>query len=250
MNNQTAHLHEVFSSIQGEGIYIGERQLFIRFSGCNLSCDYCDTRAALDLTPEFRLEQTPGQADFIKVKNPITAQKLIEMIGPLQKNKNLHSAVCITGGEPLLQINFLLGFLPELKKIEGSRIYLETNGTLPKHMDEIINYVDIVAMDIKLPSVTGQSSYMKEHQQFIEEVCFTGTNLFIKLPVNQQVKVKEIDEVSGIVAAVKPEIPLVIQPISPVKVKKEQLLSFQAVAKRKLADVRIIPQVQKQLSML
>ena len=36
-------INEIFSSIQGEGLYIGSKQLFIRFCGCNLKCNYCDT---------------------------------------------------------------------------------------------------------------------------------------------------------------------------------------------------------------
>ena len=40
---KTAKIAEIFDSIQGEGPYIGYRQLFIRFCGCNLLCDYCDT---------------------------------------------------------------------------------------------------------------------------------------------------------------------------------------------------------------
>ena len=46
------HINEVFSSIQGEGTLIGRRQVFIRFSGCNLDCNYCDTSKSRD--PSFR----------------------------------------------------------------------------------------------------------------------------------------------------------------------------------------------------
>ncbi|MCL5059022.1 MAG: 7-carboxy-7-deazaguanine synthase QueE, partial [Actinobacteria bacterium] len=38
-----AAVREIFSSVQGEGPYVGTRQIFIRFDGCNLSCRYCDT---------------------------------------------------------------------------------------------------------------------------------------------------------------------------------------------------------------
>ena len=37
-----ARIMEVFSSLQGEGVRLGERQIFVRFGGCNLQCDYCD----------------------------------------------------------------------------------------------------------------------------------------------------------------------------------------------------------------
>lgn len=39
-----ANINEIFASIQGEGRYVGEKQLFVRFSSCNLKCAYCDTQ--------------------------------------------------------------------------------------------------------------------------------------------------------------------------------------------------------------
>jgi len=41
-----ADIAEIFSSIQGEGLYVGRRQIFIRFCGCNLNCRYCDTETS------------------------------------------------------------------------------------------------------------------------------------------------------------------------------------------------------------
>lgn len=44
----TAPIAEIFCSVQGEGLYAGQRQVFLRFAGCNLSCRYCDEPAARD----------------------------------------------------------------------------------------------------------------------------------------------------------------------------------------------------------
>ncbi len=243
MEKNKAYLFEIFSSIQGEGLYIGDRQLFIRFAGCNLACQYCDTKDALTIPDQFRSEETPGAEDFKKIKNPASSDQLLEIIGRLTKNKNLHSAIVLTGGEPLLQIDFLLGFLPELKKSDLPPVYLETNGTLPKHMDEIINYVDIVSMDIKLP-------YLNENFEFMETVFSSGTELFVKILVDSKVTTKEISEVSDLVSKISPDLPLVIQPIDSNKIKHDQLLSFQAVLKRKLKQVKVLPQIHKVLKML
>ena len=55
MTNKTK-VREIFTSIQGEGPYVGVKQLFVRFCGCNLRCDYCDTDVS---TNEEYLEFTP-----------------------------------------------------------------------------------------------------------------------------------------------------------------------------------------------
>jgi len=80
MKSETANLAEVFSSIQGEGVHIGRRQIFIRFVGCNLACEYCDTHL-LDGADSCRLEATPGRGDFIDVANPVPMDRVVELVG-------------------------------------------------------------------------------------------------------------------------------------------------------------------------
>ena len=138
-----ALIKEIFSSIQGEGIYIGEPQVFVRFTGCNLNCKYCDT--------DF--------SDF-GAKNYTSIQFLEEI------SKYIPQTVSLTGGEPLLNVPFLLEVLPQLKKT-GKKIYLETNGTLFKELEKIIDYVDIVAMDIKIESATKQKARYDANRIFL-----------------------------------------------------------------------------------
>ena len=97
MSTTEVQLCEIFNSFQGEGLYVGERQTFVRLAGCNLTCQYCDTPQAL----------TPGN----KTEN---SQSLIELIGSFEKPKGVNHAICFTGGEPLLQVAFLKNFLPYL----------------------------------------------------------------------------------------------------------------------------------------
>ena len=52
MSGPLAQLNELFNSFQGEGLYVGQRQTFVRFAGCNLACQYCDSPQALGLTPQ------------------------------------------------------------------------------------------------------------------------------------------------------------------------------------------------------
>ena len=62
----------------------------------------------------------------------------------------------LTGGEPLLQVDFIKNLAPKIKE-RGLKVYLETNGTMPERLSEIIGHVDTVAMDVKLPSISGTS---------------------------------------------------------------------------------------------
>ena len=80
-----AKIKEIFSSIQGEGPLVGYKQLFIRFCGCNLNCNYCDTDFELNFSKDF------------------SAEEILEVIN---KNTDCHS-VSLTGGEPLLQVDFI-----------------------------------------------------------------------------------------------------------------------------------------------
>jgi 7-carboxy-7-deazaguanine synthase len=248
-----AQLNEIFSSIQGEGLYVGERQIFVRFSGCNLSCQYCDSPQALELSPAFKLEAVPGSRKFEVMPNPVAKEKLIELAVSLDKPAGANHSISLTGGEPLLQVDFLKEFLPELKQKVKLPVYLETNGILADRLAEIIEQVDIVAMDIKLPSATGLSPYWKEHKKMLEIAYLK--EVFVKIVVTKEANFKEIDEAAALIAAVDDKIALILQPVSPhgpVKHRPgaEQLLALQAAAKRKLKTVRVIPQTHKLYGML
>ncbi|WP_292370608.1 7-carboxy-7-deazaguanine synthase QueE [Methanoregula sp. UBA64] len=123
-------LAEIFSSLQGEGVRQGAPCLFVRLSGCNLSCRWCDTREALtggtEVSEDVVLEQCWRQ-------NP--------------------RYVCITGGEPLLQTEALLPLLLSLQK-RGIAIDIETNGTID--FTPVQPYAS-VCMDVKCPS-SGERS--------------------------------------------------------------------------------------------
>lgn len=158
---------EIFESIQGEGPYVGYKQLFIRFCNCNLKCNYCDTEFIADGTlMEF---------------NPC------ELADRINSSRNIHS-VSLTGGEPLLSVDFLKDFLPRVNK----KIYLETNATLADKFLEIKHLVDIVSADIKLESATGIRDTYKFHDKFFE-AC-KGVETFAKIVFNQNITDKEIEQ--------------------------------------------------------
>lgn len=161
----SAEIKEIFSSLQGEGIYQGVRQIFIRFAGCNLNCDYCDT-------PESKVQSEKCKVEGAKqeIKNPVSSKDLIDLLTHnssfITHNSGCFHSVSLTGGEPLLQVDFLEELIPVLKNL-GLKIYLETNGTLPEALEKIVDSVDYIAMDIKFPSATGKDLF-SEHNKFLQ----------------------------------------------------------------------------------
>lgn len=221
----TARIKEVFASIQGEGPYIGAKQLFIRFCDCNLRCHYCDT-------------------DFTGDSEEYTPEQLLEVIKPFDLNTIF--SVSLTGGEPLLSVNFLEKFLPILKE-HNLKIYLETNATLPDELKRVIDYIDVVAADIKLESATGMVNSFDAHDRFFEE-C-KGKECFAKIVFDDNITDEEIDKCVEL--AKKYQILLILQPKM-----NDDAMSITSVFAVTILDkflkkynkVRLIPQVHKFLS--
>jgi len=103
----TLKITEIFSSIQGEGLRQGEPTLFIRLTGCNLRCDFCDTKYAW------------------KGGQKLCVEEILKRVE--KENKKFPSEwVCLTGGEPLIQD---VKELIEKLKLNGMKIQIETNAT-------------------------------------------------------------------------------------------------------------------------
>lgn len=243
------HLVEVFSSVQGEGLYIGVRQIFIRFAGCNLQCKYCDT--PFQSEPEFRLEFPPGTGRFEKHKNPVTSVEAADIIDRLNPQQ-CHS-ISLTGGEPLLHSGFIEQF-GLLMRQRGIKLYLETNGTLTEELTRVLDLVDIISMDIKLPSSTECADLWTLHEDFLRIGQYK--DIFVKTVVSSKTSPEEIIETCKIIKNVNYKIPLVIQPVNSHtgfpdrNPSLRQITGFQEIGLRYLADVRIIPQTHKYLGLL
>lgn len=223
-----ADLVEIFSSFQGEGPYIGVKQIFIRFAGCNLNCSFCDT---------------PNDVAF---KN-VTISQVMEKVKDLEEACGVHHSVSLTGGEPLLQVDFLAHLLPILKE-QNFKTYLETNGTLIEALKRIIKYIDIIAMDIKLPSSSGMPPLWQNHTDFLN--IAKEKDVFVKVVVTEDTLENDILEARNIVERFDEDIIFVIQPASvdnkgSFKVSEEKLLDYFGLSRKRLRDVRIIPQLHK-----
>lgn len=249
--SRDTNIIEVFSSMQGEGPYIGFRQLFIRFALCNLNCAYCDTK--FDPQKFCKVEECPGSGNFKDYENPITSDQLIYKINEFSYFN--HHSISLTGGEPLLCCDFLGYFLPELqnkKKNKNLKVYLETNGTLPDELKKIIKYLDIISMDIKLESSCGKTTPWNEHNRFINIATESKKELFAKVVVTDKITSKEVDDLADFFKGTK--IPVILQPVTSqnedIVPQASKLLQIQESLLKKLYDVRIIPQVHKYLNLL
>lgn len=119
-------INEIFYSLQGEGRWTGLPNIFIRTSGCNLRCSFCDTTYAYDDGKEMSIDKILSQISKYPCKY-----------------------ICITGGEPLLQ-NETLELIDVLLK-RNYKVCLETNGSI--NIEKLSNKKSlIISLDIKCPS--------------------------------------------------------------------------------------------------
>lgn len=212
---------EVFESVQGEGVYLGAKQLFVRFFGCNLNCKYCDTRL-----------------------NCFTEYEPDELLEELTLYQDVYHSVSFTGGEPLLQKDFLKAIL-KLTHKEKFRNYLETNGTLPESLEEVIEYLDVVAMDIKMPSSTGLADFWEAHRRFLEAA--SGKDVFLKAVVCQSTKEEDLRRAIKLIKETNMSPVLVLQPNSfedSAEVRRK-IEHFRDLTLREAITVCIIPQMHK-----
>jgi organic radical activating enzyme len=256
-----AALTEVFSSVQGEGPYAGVRQLFVRFYGCHRRCAFCDSPETVTawqrpgFQPEtFRVEFPAGSGRFEVVPNPVDVEDLVALADRFDVPRGLHHSIALTGGEPLLHAPYLAALLPALRA-RGWKTYLETAGDLFLELDHVIAHVDIVAMDLKLPSVTRNEASWGHHRKFLERCRDAGVGTFAKVIVSGSTTEADLAEAVRIVAETAPAIPFVLQPVTPFRDVRDaaqpgQLLRWQAMAAERLRDVRVIPQCHKMMNQL
>jgi organic radical activating enzyme len=226
---QTAKVSEIFVSIQGEGPYAGLRQVFVRFFGCHMHCTWCDTPESIGDTSGDYKEMTLMQV-FAKIKTLF---------------KDCHS-VSLTGGEPLLQVDFISKLLPLLKKAKMP-VYLETSGVLHKALAQVIKNIDIVAMDIKMPSSTGQRAFWKQHQEFVATVLKHKKDFFVKAVVSANTDKKDILKTVQILSRAKKDVLFILQPntFDLEKGAVEKCDSFARLCFKTLPNTRVLPQMHK-----
>ncbi len=227
---ETANITEIFSSLQGEGLRTGERHLFIRFQDCPMQCSYCD--------------------EIDKKGIEMSLAQLLQEVERVDRDEGPHAFVSLTGGEPLFYRPFLKALCHELK-VRNRKILLETNGVLWETLSEIVGYCDLIAMDLKLPSVGHTQDLLREHRKFLKVARDKET--FIKIVVSKEIDLKEYEEHLRMVSEIAPLTPIFLQPVSLAVESPEDpelillLEELQRIGKRWVPDIRIGLRLHKML---
>ncbi len=173
----------MFPSIQGEGIYIGIPMFFVRFTGCNLRCTWCDTKYAFYEGKEMSIGE------------------IVEKI-----EESEMEWVCLTGGEPLLQedIYKLID-----KIIVNHKILIETNGSIL--IDKLPTEENLViSLDIKTPS-SGMEKMMK-----FENLEYLGPKDFVKFVIFDD---RDFEYAKNIIEKYEIERDIVFQPVGGINLR-------------------------------
>lgn len=245
---ESANLIEIFSSLQGEGLLVGCRQIFLRLAGCNLDCAYCDT--PFQPSESCRVETLPGSGTFEEWSNPVGLDLLLPLLERWRGDfPGAHHSLSLTGGEPLLQVGVLQQWAPALKQLFP--LFLETNGTLPESLELVVDELSWVSMDIKLASLTGVPTPWGDHEKFLKLAA--RVNCQVKVVVGDATDLHEIETVARLLRDVAPAVPLILQPVtlpSATLLNPRRLLELQGCAARIHPLVRVIPQTHRFLQLL
>jgi organic radical activating enzyme len=229
-----APIYEIFFSFQGEGLYTGLPQVFLRFAGCNLQCGYCDTSYSTTVSKKAKYlisDEILKRVCFIYARNKSVFKRL-----DMDK-----SYISITGGEPLIYADFLKGLLPKLQE-KGFSIYLETNATLPKNLKKVIKFCDVISMDFKFSSECGRS-FWKEHKEFLN---IAKNKAFVKCVITKNTKLQEITKSAEIIKSISKKISLILQPSIDKNIAAIQnLYTFYHQARKILPNVYLMVQMHK-----
>ncbi len=194
---------ESFRSIQGEGKYIGVPTYFIRSSGCNLRCAWCDTSYAFDGGKDMSLEEIVALTE-----------------------SDYH--VSITGGEPMIQPEFLE--LVDMLLDDGKFITVETNGSID--VSSIAGRENVmISMDVKCPSSKMTDKMILDNIRLLEEKDQ------VKFVIADE---KDLDFAIKTIDQYEPKAEVIFGAVGGLNLK----YLAEEVVRRKL-NVRVLPQLHK-----
>lgn len=237
-NKARARVSEIFTSIEGEGIFVGKKTMFIRLSGCHLKCRWCDTKYALPLD-----SGTDYQIDEIK-------DVIIKELRPFTYKVNF------TGGEPLLQTEAVIELADFIKKQTNLKTYMESSCFDSELFSKVLPYIDICKIEFK----TDDSNVVEDEEydnlllneiRCLELAVESNKATYIKIVVTNSTNLESFKNlVYKISKRIKPSdiLGFIIQPsfgIDQPTVNK--LLDTYDIVEPMFPEVRIIPQLHKEI---
>ncbi len=198
-------VNEMFKSIQGEGPYMGIPMFFVRLTGCNLRCQWCDTQYAFYEGEEMSVEE------------------ILERV----KDSGVEW-VCVTGGEPLLQKE-VYALIDALLR-DGYRVLVETNGSIS--IEELPTEENLViSLDIKTPSSKMEKAMLFENLKYL------GPRDYVKFVIKDD---EDFEYALAVIEKYGIEREIVFQPVGGTDLKwlAEKVLD-------EGLNVRVLPQLHK-----
>lgn len=237
-NKARARVSEIFTSIEGEGIFVGKKTLFIRFSGCHLKCRWCDTKYALPLD-----SGTEYQIDEIE-------DLIIRELQPFTYKVNF------TGGEPLLQTDAVIKLADFIKKQTNLKTYIESSCFDSELFSKVLPYIDICKIefktdDSKVVENEVYDSLILNEIKCLELAVESNKTTYIKIVVTNSTNLESFKNlVYNISKKIRPSdiVGFIIQPSRGVdQPTVNKLLDTYDIVQSMFPEVRIIPQLHKEI---
>ncbi|HEU4467689.1 MAG TPA: 7-carboxy-7-deazaguanine synthase QueE [Nitrososphaeraceae archaeon] len=237
-NKARARVSEIFTSIEGEGIFVGKKTLFIRFSGCHLKCRWCDTKYALPLD-----SGTEYQIDEIE-------DLIIRELQPFTYKVNF------TGGEPLLQTDAVIKLADFIKKQTNLKTYIESSCFDSELFSKVLPYIDICKIEFKTDDSKVVENEVYDSLIINEIKCLelaveSNKTTYIKIVVTNSTNLESFKNlVYNISKKIRPSdiVGFIIQPSHGVdQPTVNKLLDTYDIVQSMFPEVRIIPQLHKEI---
>lgn len=228
-------LNEIFTSVEGEGILLGTKTMFVRLSGCPLKCHWCDTPYALPMES--------GEAYSTDQASRLISEKL---------HPNTYK-VNFTGGEPLAQHEAVIELAKHVKGL-GIKTYLESACYDSARFAKVLPVIDICKIEFKLRDsrAVDEKNYatlLKNELECLEFAVDGGKITYIKVVVTNSSSLKEfqdlLQKMFNIVEA-RDIAGFIIQPSDKIdEPTLDTLFGFYDTVYPFYNEVRIVPQMHK-----
>lgn len=186
----------------------------------------------------------------VEMANPLSAGVVAEIISGWAAHSGPVDAISFTGGEPLTQVDFLRAVVAELGQ-ERPAILLETAGVHPNQLARIVESIDIVSMDLKPPSATGERPYWDEQREFLRTAT-RARDVYVKLVVDEATTADDLKRCVEVVKEGAPGTEVYVQPMMGEdrrpRLSGESLDRIFLTLRAEGCAVRVVPQIHKLLN--